>query len=210
MGFQRIALFIGVAALAIAAGLWLQLQMARPATPPETEATLLQSPRPLGTVVLLDRDGREFPTDRLQGRWNLLFFGFTQCPDVCPTTLAMMSQVAGVLKELPETLRPRMVFVSIDPERDTPEIMRAYVDHFDVNMLGLTGDLDQVTALAGQLGVAFQKVPNEQGGYTVDHSAALFLLNPRVEFNAVFSAPHSVAGIAGDYTKIINYLDEQK
>ncbi|MCW8846258.1 MAG: SCO family protein [Gammaproteobacteria bacterium] len=210
MGFQRIALFIGVAALAVAAGLWLQLQLAKPATPPETEATLLQSPRPLGTVVLLDQDGREFPIDRLEGRWNLLFFGFTQCPDVCPTTLAMMGQVSEVLRALPEAARPRMVFVSIDPERDTPDIMRAYVGHFSADFLGLTGDLDQVTALAGQLGVAFQKVPYAQGGYTMDHSAALFLLNPRVEFNAVFSAPHSVEGIAGDYTKIIHYLGEQQ
>ncbi|MCJ7556205.1 MAG: SCO family protein [Gammaproteobacteria bacterium] len=209
MGFQRIALFIGVAALAVAAGLWLQLQFAGPTTPPETAATLLQSPRPLGTVVLLDQDGREFPIDRLRGHWSLLFFGFTQCPDVCPTTLAMMGQVADALRELPEATRPRMVFVSIDPERDSPAIMRAYVGHFSADMLGLTGEIDQVASLADQLGVAYQKVPYEQGAYTMDHSAALFLLNPRVEFNAVFSAPHSVNGIAGDYKKIINYLGEQ-
>jgi len=209
MGFQRIALFIGVAALAVAAGLWLQLQFAGPATPPETAATLLQSPRPLGTVVLLDQDGREFPIDRLQGHWSLVFFGFTQCPDVCPTTLVTMGQVADALRELPEAARPRMVFVSIDPERDSPAIMRTYVGHFNADILGLTGDLDQVASLADQLGVAYQKVPYEQGTYTMDHSAALFLLNPRVEFNAVFSAPHSVEGIAGDYQKIINYLGVQ-
>jgi protein SCO1/2 len=209
MEFQRVALFIGIAALAVAAGLWLNLQFATPAVAPETEATLLRSPRPMGTVVLVDQDGREFPINKLEGRYSLLFFGFTHCPDVCPTTLAMMSRLTTALKDLPERLQPAMVFVSIDPERDSPEIVHAYVNHFDPDMLGLTGDLSQVEALAGQLGVAFQKVPDEQGGYSMDHSAAILLLNPRVEFNAVFSAPHQVQSMAQDYRKIVTFLDGQ-
>jgi protein SCO1/2 len=210
MGFQRIALFIGVAALAVAAGLWLQLQSARPTEPPQTEATLLRSARPLGTVVLLDQDGKEFPIHQLRGHWSLVFFGFTHCPDVCPTTLAMMGQVSTMLMDLDPAQRPRMVFVSIDPERDTPELVGTYVSHFDPGMLGLTGDPDQVENLAGQLGVAYQQVPDQQGGYSMDHSAAIFLLNPRVELQAVFSAPHHRQWVAGDYRKIVAYLETQR
>ena len=209
MGLQRILMIIGLAAMAVVAGLWLQLRMSAPAVPPETNATLLRTARPVGDVRLQDTLGNEFSLQQLKGRWSLVFFGFTHCPDVCPTTLAILSQVARRLENLPQAQQPQLVFITVDPERDVPEVMKGYVEHFDKNMIGLTGELSQVEALAAQLGVAFQKVPLDQGGYSMDHSAAIFMLNPGAELNAIISAPHSVEGIAGDYRKIVEFMAEQ-
>jgi protein SCO1/2 len=209
MGLQRILMIIGLAAMAVVAGLWLQLRMSAPAVPPETNATLLRTARPVGDVRLQDTLGNELSLQQLKGRWSLVFFGFTHCPDVCPTTLAILSQVARRLENLPQAQQPQLVFITVDPERDVPEVMKGYVEHFDKNMIGLTGELSQVEALAAQLGVAFQKVPLDQGGYSMDHSAAIFMLNPGAELNAIISAPHSVEGIAGDYRKIVEFMAEQ-
>ena len=209
MGLQRILMIIGLAAMAVVAGLWLQLRMSAPAVPPETNATLLRTARPVGDVRLQDTLGNELSLQQLKGRWSLVFFGFTHCPDVCPTTLAILSQVARRLENLPQAQQPQLVFITVDPERDVPEVMKGYVEHFDKDMIGLTGELSQVEALAAQLGVAFQKIPLDQGGYSMDHSAAIFMLNPGAELNAIISAPHSVEGISDDYRKILEFMDEQ-
>ena len=209
MGLQRILMTIGLATLAVVTGIWLQLQMSAPAVPPETNATLLRTARPIEDVRLQDTLGNEFRIQQLQGRWSLVFFGFTHCPDVCPTTLAILGQVARGLSDLPEAQQPQLVFVTVDPERDVPAVIKGYVEHFDKNMIGLTGELAQIEALAAQLGVAFQKVPLDQGGYSMDHSAAILMLNPGAELNAIISAPHTVEGISGDYRKIVEFMDEQ-
>ncbi len=209
MGLQRILMIIGLATLAVVAGLWLQLRMSAPAVPPETNATLLRTARPIEDVRLQDTLGNEFRIQQLQGRWSLVFFGFTHCPDVCPTTLTILGQVARSLSDLPEAQRPQLVFVTVDPERDVPSVIKGYVEHFDKNMIGLTGELAQIEALAAQLGVAFQKVPLDQGGYSMDHSAAILMLNPGAELNAIISAPHTVEGVSGDYRKIVEFMDEQ-
>ncbi len=209
MGLQRILMIIGLATLAVVAGLWLQLRMSAPAVPPETNATLLRTARPIADVRLQDTLGNEFRIQQLQGRWSLVFFGFTHCPDVCPTTLTILGQVARSLSDLPEAQRPQLVFVTVDPERDVPSVIKGYVEHFDKNMIGLTGELAQIEALAAQLGVAFQKVPLDQGGYSMDHSAAILMLNPGAELNAIISAPHTVEGVSGDYRKIVEFMDEQ-
>lgn len=209
MGLQRILMVIGLAALAVVAGIWLQLRMSASDVPPQTNATLLRAARPVGDVRLQDTLGNEFTFQQLQGRWSLVFFGFTHCPDVCPTTLAILGQVARRLEELPEAQRPQLVFVTVDPERDVPAIVKGYVEHFDKQMIGLTGELAQVESLAEKMGVAFQKVPLDQGGYSMDHSAAIFLLNPRAELNAIISAPHSVEGISEDYRKIVKFMEKR-
>jgi len=209
MGLQRILMIIGLATLAVVTGVWLQLRMSAPAVPPETNATLLRTARPIDEVRLQDTLGNEFHIQQLQGRWSLVFFGFTHCPDVCPTTLTILAQVARGLSDLPEAQRPRLVFVTVDPERDVPAVIKGYVEHFDKNMIGLTGELSQVEALTAQLGVAFQKVPLDQGDYSMDHSAAILMLNPDAQLNAIISAPHTVEGISDDYRKIITFMDKQ-
>lgn len=165
--------------------------------------TLLQPPRPVTSVNLVDQDGKTFDATRLKNQWTLLFFGFTNCPDVCPATLTILAQVEKKLQHLPPSQQPQIVLVSVDPQRDTPEQLKKYVSFFSPTFLGLTGSSENIEALTGAMmvPVAIQKLPN--GGYTVDHSAAIFLIDPSGAMHALFSTPHDAAKIAADYRRIV-------
>ncbi len=171
--------------------------------PALAQATLFDAPRRLPEFQLVDHEGRPFDRERLRGRWNFLFFGFTHCPDVCPTTLATLAAVRGGLHDLPASDRPGVVLVSVDPARDTPEALARYVLHFDPEFDGVTGEAAAIAALTRELGVAVVVgAPGADGEYTVDHTAALFLIDPDGAWTAVFGTPHATDTIARDFRSI--------
>jgi protein SCO1/2 len=156
-------------------------------------------------MQLTDHDGNTFGVERLRGRWTLLFFGFTHCPDICPTTLATLATVRSALADLPAPQRPEVVLVSVDPARDLPAVLARYVSHFDPSFTGVTGDPAAIDALTRELGVAVMiGAPAADGAYTVDHSAAIFLIDPQAAWTAVFGAPHDAKTIAADYRGIVS------
>jgi len=168
-------------------------------------ALLLNSPRALPAFELVDHHENPFGAARLNGRWTFVFFGFTHCPDVCPTTLFTLNEVVRQLEDLPEDKRPAVLMVSVDPNRDTPEKLASYVPYFNPDFLGLTGDMPQILSLTKAMGVAFTYTPREDGaeGYAVDHTASLFLLDPNGRLAAIFGTPHAAGEIAGDYRIIL-------
>lgn len=168
-----------------------------------TAGTLLKPPRPITDLALVDHAGKPFDTARFKNRWTLLFFGFTNCPDVCPATLTVLAQVEKRLQDLPDSQRPQIALVSVDPERDTPEQLAKYVGFFSPNFIGVTGTPENIEAFtrAMTVPVAIHKLPN--GGYTVDHSAAIFLIDPDGAMHALFSTPHDAAKIAADVRRIV-------
>jgi protein SCO1 len=196
----RIAV-IAFALLAGAATAWLTTRVSeRPAL---AQATLFEVPRPLPEFALVDHAGRSFDRERLRGGWHFLFFGFTHCPDVCPTTLATLAAVRARLRDLPAAERPGAVLISVDPERDTPEALARYVPHFDPEFIGVTGAPEAIAALTRKLGVAVVAgPPAADGSYTVDHTAALFLIDPDGAWTAVFGTPHGADTIARDFRAI--------
>ncbi len=141
---------------------------------------------------------------RLKHRWSLLFFGFTHCPDVCPTTLGMLAQTEKALANLPDERRPQIVLISVDPQRDTPQQLASYVKFFSPSFTGVTGTQDAIDDFARALGVPVAISPTDNGDYTVDHSAAIFLVDPDGAMRALFSTPHSPAIIADDYRRIVD------
>jgi protein SCO1/2 len=188
-----ILLAAAVAVLSAAAGfsLW-QLQQIRSA-PPLASLKVLPEPRVLADFALVDQAGQPFSLERLRGRWSLLFFGFTHCPDICPGTLYDLGRVHQALNEADQDLEEHQVaFVSVDPERDTPERMAEYVSFFDPDFLGITGELKQISPLALRIGVAYRIEPHEPGSenYAVDHSASVFLIDPQARLHGVFPSPH--------------------
>ncbi|CAN5359796.1 SCO family protein [soil metagenome] len=192
-------LLAAVAALAFgaAAAHWMR-------TPQAPQATVLEQPRPLPEFRLVDHRDRPFRRDRLSGRWSLLFFGFTHCPDVCPMTLSALARAVHDLEELPAKRRPQVIFVSVDPARDDPATLERYVTGFDDRWIGVTGDLARLQALTDALGVAVRYVREPDGDdYTVDHTAAVFLIDPRARLRAIFSMPHEASQIARDYRLIL-------
>jgi protein SCO1/2 len=202
----RVAIAVLVAVTAALAGLWLARSRA-PEPLALEHATLFPAARALPEFELLDQRREPFGRQRLAGRWSLLFFGFTQCPDVCPTTLATLAAVRRELASLPAPLLPEVVLVSVDPGRDTPERLAEYVAFFDPSFTGVTGETAALRSLTEGLGVAVIVGQADAGGnYTVDHSTSVFLVNPQGAVAAVFSAPHTPDGIAHDYRLIVERL----
>lgn len=194
-----------VVASAALAGWWLS-SSTRPEVPQLAHGTLIEPARLLADFELIDAAGGRFGSDDLQGGWHLLFFGFASCPDVCPLTLATLHESAVALDDLPGTWRPRVVMVSVDPGRDDPARLTAYVEHFDPDFIGVSGTRDQIDRLTGDLGVPVLIGEPDQGGYySVDHGAALFLIDPRGRLRAVLSAPHEPAGIAESVRAVLKF-----
>lgn len=136
----------------------------------------------------------------LQGHWSMLFFGYTQCPDVCPTALTLMADMA---RHLPAAERPQVLFISVDPQRDTPELLAAYMPSFDTSFVGAAGTEASLAALVKHLGVMYQRHPETKPGiYTVDHTAGMFLIDPQARLKAVFSAPHDLQAMLADYRRL--------
>lgn len=182
----------------VVAGWWAQ----RHGAPTDLErASAFDNPRPLTPFTLIADNGGVLDRSALQGGWTLVFLGFTHCPDICPTTLLTLAQSR---KQMRDDVRLQVLLVSVDPERDTPEVLAEYVRHFDTQFAGATGERDAIERFAAQLGGVFIRTPLAQGGYTVDHTAALFLLDPQVRLAAVFSAPHDAAVLARDLQRIVD------
>lgn len=168
-----------------------------PAAP--AHATALPHPLPLPEFELTADDGGRFDRNALRGRNSLLFFGFTHCPDICPATLSQLALArARLADDFDETSLPDIVLISVDPFRDTPETLTAYVSKFGPGVRGATGDLGELKKLAGAGGIYFAVSPQENGSYSVDHSAAVLVINKNAELHAVFGAPHSVDHFAAD------------
>jgi len=204
-----VALYLTVLLLALGGVLWMgqkALFSRGPYnTPLGSHGTALAEPRPLEAFSLVDHRGQPFDLDSLKGQWTFLFFGFTHCPDMCPTTLAVMNDIDRRLRaSLDESVEARFAFVSIDPERDTVAELANYVPHFNRDFIGLTGDPAQLRALAQPLGVLYARLM-EQGdtmGYMMEHTTSIFLVGPEARWQAVFSPPHDPAGIAEAFLKI--------
>lgn len=177
--------------LAVLAGFLHKLNQPRVISESELRANgaiQLERPRILDNFELLADSGEEFHTDDLSGRWTLVFFGFTHCPDICPTTLATLDSFYQTLDE--ETrANTDVLLVSVDPKRDTPEKLRDYVRYFNEDFRGITGEFLNLKRFANQLNVPFNKVPLEDGQYTVDHGSQVVLINPRGHYHAFFRAP---------------------
>lgn len=133
-----------------------------------------QPPDPLGAPFeLIDHHGKTFTSESLRGRPFAIFFGFTQCPEVCPTTL---NDLAGVMQELgPDANRITFLFVSVDPERDTPSILKSYISYFDNRIIGLSGNMVDIVSLTGKFGAFFERIPS-QDAYTINHSTWMYLV----------------------------------
>ncbi|NOQ68894.1 MAG: SCO family protein [Gammaproteobacteria bacterium] len=158
-------------------------------------AIVPETPRKLAIPALQQGDGSSFDMASLQGKWNLLFFGYTNCPDICPTTL---NTVAQAKKKLEQTglQFPQVVFISVDPERDNVKVLGEYVRYFDKDFIGATGEEKLLRAITVQMNSMFMIQQSEnENEYQVGHSLNLVLINPSVELVAVLRPPHSVESI---------------
>jgi protein SCO1 len=166
--------------------------------------TLLAPARQLADFSLIDQQGRRFGSAELRGHWSLLFFGYTNCPDFCPTTLATLAAMEKRLRAEHAPVVPQVIFVSVDAKRDTPAQLAKYVPYFDPQFIGLTAaDQPSIETVAKKLGVGVSIQASADGNYTVDHSGAIFVLNPDGRLNAILTGPFTVAALLDDIKRIV-------
>jgi len=177
------------------------------AVKPAVEGLLWPNPRVIQPFSVVDQHGKPFGLDNLSGRWSFIFFGFTHCPDICPTTLSVLNQVQ---ERLSAKNKVQIIFVTVDPNRDTPEQVENYVSYFSDKLIGLTGTGEQIAGLARQIGVVYMvNEADSQGDYSVDHSASVFLISPAGQWLGIFSAPHEVDDIIRKFETISEYARKQ-
>jgi protein SCO1/2 len=154
-------------------------------------AFVFDQPRLIEDFALVDHQGNPFTLEDLKGKWTIAFFGFTHCPDVCPTTMAVLGRF---MKSLDPAIaeQTQVILVSVDPGRDTPEKLAEYVPFFHEDFVGVTGDFLEIMSLTRDLGVAFSKV-RIGDDYTVDHSGNLALISPEGLYRAFYKPPFDMA-----------------
>ena len=185
--------------LVIAAGVLLALALRE--TPRGTAGTALASAIG-GRFQLIDQNGTPFSDADLKGKWHLVFFGYTHCPDACPTALNEMSLALDRLGMKRDEVG--VVFITVDPERDTPDALKSYVQSFDAPIVALTGSPEAVAQAAKAYRVFYAKHPRPDGDYDMDHSAVIYVMNPEGRFTATFTPDSSADAIVQRLHKLIS------
>lgn len=207
---KKPVVYLLTALLALTAGIFAWSQLQQPSGTPavshiETRsATLLPQLKSLQPFSLKDQRGEPFTNQTLQGRWTFLNFGYTHCPDICPTTLAMLTAMEKQLLASGNAAEYQIAFISIDPERDTQQQLAEYIDFFNPAYLGVRGDESELQRLTRPLGIMYAKVATENSamGYVMDHSASIILVDPQGRYYALFGSPHDADDMAQDFMTI--------
>ncbi len=185
----------------VVAGFVYRIQQPRVMTATEMQINglyLHETPRDIGDFELLDHHGEPFTPASLQGKWSLVFFGFTHCPDICPTTMGFLDQFVGQLQSA-EADDTQVVMISVDPARDTVTQLASYVPYFNDSFVGVTGEFLDIHRIATALNTPFRKVPGQGENYLVDHSGNVVLINPRGDYHGFFKTPLDLAKMKVTY-----------
>ena len=205
--FNRTTLLILLVALATGAGLMaaefvFNRESAPASAPPMKAVRLMSAPRVLPDFALRQSDRTQLLPGELRGHWTVVFIGFTFCPDICPTTLAELAQAQNRWAALPESTRPRVLFVSVDPERDTIEKIGEYAHAFHKDTLAATADIPALEAFTKSLSMVFAKIPLDDDAppdqYTIDHTGFLVVLDPQGRMAGLIRPPFQPKAIAED------------
>jgi protein SCO1/2 len=195
---------IGVVALGI--GIWLGQVVTGTVTQPPLEISgiLFDEPKEIDDFILTHHTGEPMNREHFQGKWTFLYFGYTFCPDVCPMSLAELSQMQNRLSQQGLDEDNAYMLISVDPQRDTPERLGEYTAYFNEKFEAATGTPEELAKLAKQFGVIYMRPPGQEDetNYLVDHSSTVLLINPEGQLHAVFTPPHKPETMATDFAKI--------
>ncbi|MES9942967.1 MAG: SCO family protein [Candidatus Thiodiazotropha sp. 6PLUC1] len=199
-----------IAVIALVGGVmaWVYLNRAEPVSSPlmvaTKQATLLPELKSLNSFSLTDHNGKKFDNQSLLGHWTFMSFGYTYCPDICPTTMSLFSEMNDLIKSKEAPAPHQITFVSVDPERDSLERLSEYVTYFNPEFLGATGPEPSLQKLTKPLGILYERVETEDSamGYVMDHSASIILVGPQGRLHAYFTPPHDAEMMATDFLAI--------
>ncbi len=212
---SALALTLAITVSAIAYYSWNSNANDHVPAPEELEEYLFWQAKALRDFTLTGADNRTLGLDSLKGKWSFVFFGYTHCPDVCPMTLDVLGSAFSLLKQDPVTYSELQgIFVSVDPKRDTPELLKEYVSYFGSEFVGVTGSTEQITAFTRQIGALYAIHDAEAGEdpdtYLVTHNSAIFLIDPRGRLYGRFPPPQDATTIASTFIKLRAFYNEQE
>lgn len=164
---------------------------------------ILTRPMELDNFELIDQNNQTFNSESLKGNWTILFFGYTNCPDVCPTTIYKLAEVKNDVNQNLPSKNFNTVLVTLDPDRDTPERLDEYIGYFDESMLGVTGTYKNIQSFSSNLSVFYERI-NKDGGYDFNHTASIFVFNQDGSLFATMSPATSVSELRDDFYTILN------
>lgn len=208
--YKRSALIIIVAVFSLVIGIFLsqRLHLKHRVDLSQFHGTLLTKPRNVNAFELIGIDNRPFNNSSLKGQWTLVFFGFTSCGSICPTTMAELNKMYHLLETKQANSLPHVVMVSLDPARDTRERLQQYVKGFNQHFYGARGRDEDVKEWAKELGIAYAKMAlkdkNNHNNYNIEHTGTLILFNPQGKLSAFFTMPHNAAFIANDFITLVS------
>lgn len=211
---SRFFIILGMLAVLVTGGISLsQLAQEKPLPPPPAElnAVLLPEYRQVTPFQLTDGNEQPFELSRLEGKWSFLFFGYTHCPDICPTTLAMLRLVAKGLQQTPAYYQDsQFFFISVDPKRDKPANLKQFVSYFHPDFKTATGKKSEIDNLAKQLGAVYMFDGDiNSDDYIVNHSATVVLIDPQGRWVARFNPPHKASEIAEQFRQVRDYFQQK-
>lgn len=223
-GKVSLAFIMVLALVAASAGVWFgQWQQSKNA-PTRVDLDQLQEKltntllfpedyKTLPAFNLIDENSTQVDQSSFDGKWSMVFFGFTRCPDICPITLAVLRDTLNLMtggEQQPEPFE--IVFVSVDPNRDTPEVLKPYLGSFNTDVRGITGDLTNILELTRELGivVAYHADEDDPSQYSVDHTSSILLVGPDSRIRAKFNVPHEAETIVSDYSQVYSALAKKQ
>jgi len=189
-----------------------QLVPSQDHAPDSIRRVLRPEPQALEPFTLLDQDNKPFTLKSLQGKWTILFFGYTHCPDICPTALGEMAALFVELDKTPELINKTSgVFLSVDPKRDTPQLLKEYVNYFDSRFFGVTGTAPKLAKFARQLGAGFiLQDEDEHGDYLVSHTTSFFIIDPQGQLIGHFRSLTDIDKSVQQLTDLYKYIEGKK
>ncbi|HEY5264799.1 MAG TPA: SCO family protein [Steroidobacteraceae bacterium] len=169
-----------------------------------TTGTYITPSRTLPDFSLIDQRGQKFGPANLKGHWSLMFFGYTNCPDFCPTTLTTLAAMRNGLRASGSAVLPQVIFMSVDAKRDTPAQLAKYIPNFDPSFIGVTApDQATIQAVAQKLGVFVSILPISKDTYAVNHSTEIFVVDPEGKLNAILTGPFTTDALQADFRRIV-------
>ena len=205
--FWRESAILGACACALGLGVWIGSQSSwfidRAA--PIANGLVFENPRPISTFRLIDFDQGAFSVDQLKGRWSFIYFGYSTCGQVCTETLIELKRLILALSSLDNALPIQVVFVTVDPGRDSASRLKTYLREFDSTFIGITGDINTLAFFAAELAAPFTLGPDAGESYALDHSNSIMLINPSAALQAVLAPPHDAQRLQADFGAIVRW-----
>ena len=205
--FWRESAILGACACALGLGVWIGSQSSwfidRAA--PIANGLVFENPRPISTFRLIDFDQGTFSVDQLKDRWSFIYFGYSACGQVCTETLTELKRLILALSSLDNALPIQVVFVTVDPGRDSASRLKTYLREFDSTFIGITGDINTLAFFAAELAAPFTLDPDAGESYALDHSNSIMLINPSAALQAVLAPPHDAQRLQADFGAIVRW-----